>query len=840
MPTVIDATVVNSAYDTSGNGGRKLVRLSNGWLVALVKNHSVNPSEMYLYKSIDNGQTWARLCYFKMAGNGSSLDATITNKGNTVYIVAVDQVAQHVAFYKIDATTQTDVDISSTKTIIDTSQTAFNGVSLAINEDGTELHAAWASKNSTYPNSFNIRYAKGTINADGSVTWGAVEQWTKHNTSGSDWGSPTIVVVNGDPIVIAPFAAGTTTMSLIALSPLFGAGVGSYNVGNKTIYGLVGNYPQSSPSAIFVPQSVNGLPNGLIGNAWHGTDSASGGVNYIRFSKSTDLGANWSAMQKLVPGTNPTLTANRNGKLFITYEDNGVTKRIESTDNGDTWSAPITVGNGTNPSSLFDLTIDISVPLTIRKGTSSVLFNGAWNVVIISVPPGYIGKKTSADKNNLLTYSLTSDDELSTITEKINGTVIATRTNPANGQEFTVSLTQEQWDAIKFGNGHTLTIEMGNETWTYTFDKRLHVNDDILSAFKGVQDLKVFLDGIKAKFGQVIREKGGTVNDTDSWDTIINAISNIGANFIEKFILNNVANGLYPRFALAKDTAYLRTTTYIVKAVDMVNGVLAATSTSVDTPYLLADEYDDYLHGYALESAVGNYRLRAYDKNLIKVWENPDARVQAMCCLTPTHIFSIGNDGTLLKFSRSTGEKVQEAAHGLPTNWVTLGSNEDFTRIIYTNANGQTFIFDANTLALIRSFTLTGVFNPSSNLYPYAILVYKNMLHVFAQNTNNYDVAHYVFDLDSTSFTLNDLLFSFYERGKAIVNSLLPGVAYPLKNGIYLDLNNGGQYIFIDSNNPKIIHSKSGLLNRTRITNTRYFTANTTNNGMFIGGEVKQ
>jgi hypothetical protein len=145
----------------------------------------------------------------------------------------------------------------------------------------------------------------------------------------------------------------------------------------------------------------------------------------------------------------------------------------------------------------------------------------------ISIPPGYIGQKTSVDKSNILTYSITTDGTMSTITEKINGTTIATRTNPTSGQQFTVSLTQEQWDAIKYGNGHTLTIEMGSDKWTYTFDKRLNANDDILSAVKGVQDLQDHLNAVKAQLGSAIRANGGTVNDTDAWSAFVSAIANM-------------------------------------------------------------------------------------------------------------------------------------------------------------------------------------------------------------------------------------------------------------------------------------------------------------------------
>jgi hypothetical protein len=513
MPTVIDEIVVNQAYDTSGNGGRKITRLSNDWIVTATKD----TTNKAVYLHVDDGVSFRQL--WSVTGLSGIVDISIVSKGTIVYLLMNQGTTPQ--FVVIDALTGNNL---SGYINVDTGQTNTGNVSLAINEAGTELHAAWASKNSTYPNSFNIRYAKGTINADGSVTWGAVEQLTTNNTSGYDYQTPCIIVRGDNNPTIFYIHKASSSYKLYGLRY---NGTSWESPGGITPIYDGGSYAQSSPSAIFVPSEINGLPNGLLGNVWHGTDSASGGVNYIRFSKSTDLGANWSTPQKLIPGTNPTLTANRNGKLFITYEDNGVTKRIESTDNGDTWSAPITVGNGTNPSSLFDLSLNMSEPLTIRKGASSVLFSGAWVVTTISVTPGSLGQKTSSDKSNILSYSITTDGTMSTITEKINGTTIATRTNPTSGQQFAVSLSQAQWDAIKYGNAHTLTIEMGSDVWTYTFDKRLHANDDVLSAVKGVQDLQTHLNGIKAQLGAAIRAKGGTVNDTDAWSAFVSAVGNM-------------------------------------------------------------------------------------------------------------------------------------------------------------------------------------------------------------------------------------------------------------------------------------------------------------------------
>lgn len=527
MPTITDATVVAQAYDTSWNGGRKVVMKSDGKIYVSLKSGNF----VYIYKSVDNMSSWSLA---KTINTGTAvLDVSIATDGKNLFLI-------HSSSSSVTNISYDSNDQQIYSSYVDSSQTGGGNISLAINEAKTELHATWASKSATYPNSFNIRYAKGTINADGTVAWGAVEQVTMMNSSSypNFAIAPSIVLINNNPyIAIAQEVGsfnGTSFAGDHAITLLFkGASNNTYlnpSWNFSKIYAGNG-YAQSSPSAIYVPQSINGLANGLIANVWYGTDSASSGVNYIRFSKSADLGVNWSTMQKLVVGTNATLTANKSGKLFITYEDAGVTKRIESTDNGDTWSSATTVGTGINPSSLFDLTMNMTAPLTIRKGTSSVLFSGAWTVTTISVTPGDIGQKT--DRSSLLAYSITTDGEMSTITEKINGTVVNTRT-ATSGQAVKLGLTQEQWDAIRFGRyadgtggKNTLTVEMGGEKWTYTFDKRLATDADVLSAVKATQDSnEVYLPAVKKQLADAINAKGGSVSANADWLTMIDGVAN--------------------------------------------------------------------------------------------------------------------------------------------------------------------------------------------------------------------------------------------------------------------------------------------------------------------------
>jgi hypothetical protein len=396
-PIIIDPTVVVSGgYSTAGNGGRKSVQLSNGWLVAVVYDSTGTGGTYHkFYRSTDNGATFQFLTGMTyQANNGIS----IVSKDTKIYGIAIHSGGV-VKYFSFDATT-----VGSTITVSDleTPQTTGGSCSLAINDAGTELHAAWASKNSTYPYSFNIRYRKGTIETDGSVTWGVVEQLTNINISGKDYTNPCIVV-KGDnkPIIIFIY---TDSSSYYITSKRWD---GSAWFG--TVVYSAGSYTQSSPSAIFVPQSVNGVAD-IIGVAWHGRDSTHTTTDYIRFSKSTDGGANWSAMQKLVPGKNASLTADKNGKLYITYEDpaDGKIKRIESTDNGDSWSSPYEVDTGTNPSMMFDHTFTSSLVGWVYMSDSSVKFDK----IVLNQPPNapILDTKSNFDATDNAVFSWTYND----------------------------------------------------------------------------------------------------------------------------------------------------------------------------------------------------------------------------------------------------------------------------------------------------------------------------------------------------------------------------------------------------------------------------------------------
>lgn len=572
MPTITDATVVAQAYDTSGNGGRKLVRLDNGNLISIVKNTSTLTA--YIYKSLD-GIAWSQLCYFSLNQLG---DITIQSNGTYLYVICAT-TNKRIAYFVVNTDTQSNVDISSSYAYVEqTDQTAIGNVSIAINEAKTELHATWASKNSTYPNSFNIRYAKGTINGDGTVTWSAVTQVTKINTTNQHIQNPSIGInKNGYPFITTEFSYSssfqinffTTSFTTQDFTTLCDA-----SWGNKAIYSG-STYTQSSPSAIFVPQSINGLANGRIWVAWHGKDATDTTSTNIRVSYSDDLGVTWSAMQKLTSGNaynqlNTSITANKANEIFILFngaEASYTSYNIKQIKNsGGTWGSVTRITNSTGdnaryPSCLFDLSVNYSSPLFIYQNmqTAKVGFYGTWTVTIISVTPGDIGQKT--DKNNILSYSITTDGEMSTITEKINGTVVNTR-NTTSGQAVTLGLTQAQWDAIRFGKyadatggKNTLTVEMGSEKWTYTFDKQLASDSDIISASKAVKDAnEVYLPAQISRLKSVAESKGAVIPSNPKIDDVINGIANLSSG--RKASGTVTASGTAENFVLVNGGSY--------------------------------------------------------------------------------------------------------------------------------------------------------------------------------------------------------------------------------------------------------------------------------------------
>lgn len=333
------STVVAQPYSTAGNGGRKLVRLSNGWLVAVVTEGQSTNTRIRFYKSTDNGSNWTEVCY-AWGGN----DVAIVSTGTVVHAVYKDYTTSPTYLYylKFDAVTQPsghkakDYSLETPSTA-----TALGNVSLAIDPTNGHLHASWTSKNGGYPNSFNIRYAKST---DGGATWSIATQITTDNNVSMNMANPSIVVRNGKPLIFYNLQSSTSNVIFVCF----------YN-GTQWDYRSVyagGSYVQSNPSAVVDK-------DGVIHVAWSGTDSNSS-VPKIRYSKSTDGGISWATQTPILNGYNPSITTDKNGQLFILFDTSASIGKLWLQSNNVWLNTYIKSNSDTNvsPSALYDVKFD--------------------------------------------------------------------------------------------------------------------------------------------------------------------------------------------------------------------------------------------------------------------------------------------------------------------------------------------------------------------------------------------------------------------------------------------------------------------------------------------------
>jgi len=367
-------TVVNSAYDTSGNGGRKLVRLSNGWLVCAMYDSPNNSTKFYVSK--DNGATWSQLCMLNGQFNGFS----ITSYGTKVHMIASYQgaVATNRSL-SFDATTVTNIDMVGSTVIIDSGQTMMGANSITIDSLGN-LHACWSSKNSTYPNSFNLRFSKSV---DGGATWSAVTQVTNANTSTLNWVNPCIVIRNNLPIIIFEQQMSGS----YAINCNYFNGTTWLTASNGTGIQLVQlAYTQSDPSSIVKKYGSN---IGRIWTAWHGLDSTDTTKQNVRVNYSDDSGTIWNTATKITTGNtvdrkNVSLTEDTSGNVYAVYEDNGTLVYQVCNNGTTTFGGLTTIGTGTNVSALDNSSeVSFTKPLIVYMSASTVKFYGLWEDIVI-------------------------------------------------------------------------------------------------------------------------------------------------------------------------------------------------------------------------------------------------------------------------------------------------------------------------------------------------------------------------------------------------------------------------------------------------------------------------
>lgn len=510
MTTISNATVATgTGLSTAGNGGAKLTRLQNGTLVSAVRSSTTS---WRLFKSTDGGATWSQIATVTETIN----DLALESKGNDIHVL-VSFSTTGVKHYRYNDSGV----LQGASVNVDSGQYALGNVSLAINEAGTELHAAWSSKNATYPNSFNIRYAKGVINGDGSVTWGAVEQVTLlNNSSYFDAKNPSLVILpnQAKPLIIYEYENRPSELPIAVRS-----WNGTTWVNNASYVGYVSGHKQANPSAIFVPQSINGLANGRLWVAWHGKDATDSAKFNVRVSYSDDGGVTWATPVKLTSGNlydrqNVSLAADKTGKVFALYEEHQWSPDLDiymRTFSGGSWGAPVAVAEAdpaaeSNPSALVDYSLQMTTPpFVFTNATDGIKFSGNFNVgASVSPASGALGNKETA---TLTAYTVTPEagSTVTQIVEKVNGVTVNTFNNPASLSR-TLTIPQATWDTLAYFASHTASITVtdsdgAQSVTTYSFNKMLTNNASLLEATKANADAKnrmrSQLDSISTRVG---------------------------------------------------------------------------------------------------------------------------------------------------------------------------------------------------------------------------------------------------------------------------------------------------------------------------------------------------
>lgn len=324
MPSV----VVSVNYDTSGNNGRRIVKLSNGWIIVLTYNSSDNT--YYIYRSQDNGTTWSQLCTI-FASN--PVGASIANIGTNCTVLFRETTQVYSVTF--DVTTVTNVDQSPNKKTIMTVNALSQFVS--ITSDGTgALHSVFSAQTPTYPNSYNVFYSKST---DGGITWATPTQITTLNTSGWYAQNPCIVVNSSNvPTIVWETQQGTNVNSIMS------AAWNGTTWNATTVY--AGGSTQQSKSCVIVDSNNN------IHVFWLSSTTT------IYHSVSTNGGSTWSAPDTAYTGTSlgsPSVgyDSSSNNKIYIAFSAGATATVYYISGNTNAWSAPTTVGAGTNPQVLW-------------------------------------------------------------------------------------------------------------------------------------------------------------------------------------------------------------------------------------------------------------------------------------------------------------------------------------------------------------------------------------------------------------------------------------------------------------------------------------------------------
>ncbi|WP_342556632.1 sialidase family protein [Lysinibacillus sp. FSL P4-0201] len=350
-------TITTSAITYENTGGRKVTRLSNGWLVMVAANKAVGT--VYWYVSKDGGTTWSLLSY---NNGGWTAHFAIASYGTTVYTVV--SAFNTTGVVKFDATTVSNAN-QPIITITSTEQTGVNSVSIATDPLNGAIHLLWLAKTTTYPNSWNLRYTKST---NGGSTWNGAANTTQLNASATNYTYIDLVVRNGVPI---------------ALSQHYNQSIGTYTIYSHVINSSNGssvNYEVFAHSLPLGKLSLAVDKNGVLHAVCSVYTSASNSTYNVVYSRSVDGGVVWGGTKYLTNAVfgrhshDATISVDASNKLVVAVSTSALIQSdgyndiasFYSSNGGDSWTqgefvATSSVDNLTVPFVVYDPTFSVTL-----------------------------------------------------------------------------------------------------------------------------------------------------------------------------------------------------------------------------------------------------------------------------------------------------------------------------------------------------------------------------------------------------------------------------------------------------------------------------------------------
>ncbi|WP_076231860.1 sialidase family protein [Clostridium botulinum] len=460
---VKDSTVADQPYGTYGNGGRKLVRLANGWLVAvMLYNNTGGSARLPIYYSEDNGTTWnygLTLQHDTSPTQWAGVSAVA--RGNDIYILTTSnmETSTSMNINNKARVTKVTLDMFTHEVMLWNNYYAgltdsngyFGYCSLAINSEGTELHACWSCKTTEHPENYNIRYAKGIISNDGNISWGVIEQITKTIDSLDFFNYPSITLDNNNYVhIITSSYFSRKYLVDLTNNPNVTSGIGSAYIANSwkgKLFVVGDSYTQTDPSTVFIPPSISGLSQGRIWVAWDALSESIPTTFNIFVSYSDNGGITWSTPLNISNDTNnnqvyPSITADKTGEIFVLWR--GIDSNAPSSGDirirkyiNNSWGEIETITKNQSseqrlnyPSTLVDLTHDYTVPLFIYQDdvNKRVGFYGTWQA----------GSGYTLTLENPVTASAGEEIPILDFKPKINGQELTTTKLEDNTQYFSV------------------------------------------------------------------------------------------------------------------------------------------------------------------------------------------------------------------------------------------------------------------------------------------------------------------------------------------------------------------------------------------------------------------